>query len=130
MDDDQSVGLGQFAAVLLNESIFGNASFDFITLSDWVELLLWRSWSITIAGEWLDHRLCHFRLVYSGFEHAHVILGGESYVALAEGLQNALWALPASASSSYAGKIWIGDLVSGGRIRERWAHWQDRCPSV
>jgi hypothetical protein len=43
MDDDQSVGLGQFAAVLLNESIFGNASFDFITLSDWVELLLWRS---------------------------------------------------------------------------------------
>jgi hypothetical protein len=48
---------------------------------------------ITIAGERLDHRLYHFRLVYSGFEHAHVILGGESYVALAEGLQNALWAL-------------------------------------
>ena len=32
-------------------------------------------------------------MAYSGFEHAHVILGGESYVALAEGLQNALWAL-------------------------------------
>jgi transposase InsO family protein len=37
--------------------------------------------------------LYHFRLVYSGFAHAHVILGGESYVALAEGLQNALAAL-------------------------------------
>jgi hypothetical protein len=37
--------------------------------------------------------LYHFRLVYSGFEHAHVVLGGESYVALAEGLQNALWEL-------------------------------------
>jgi hypothetical protein len=49
--------------------------------------------AITIAGEPLDHRLYHFRMVYSGFEHAHVILGGESYVALAEGLQNALWAL-------------------------------------
>jgi hypothetical protein len=48
---------------------------------------------VTIASEPLDHRLYHFRLVYSGFEHAHVILGGESYVALAEGLQNALWAL-------------------------------------
>jgi hypothetical protein len=36
------------------------------------------------------------RLAYSGFEHAHVILGGESYVALAEGLQNALWALGGS----------------------------------
>jgi transposase InsO family protein len=49
--------------------------------------------SVTIAGVRLDHRLYHFRLAYSGFEHAHVILGGESYVALAEGLQNALWAL-------------------------------------
>ncbi len=48
---------------------------------------------VTIAGARLDHRLYHFRLAYSGFEHAHVILGGESYVALAEGLQNALWAL-------------------------------------
>ena len=48
---------------------------------------------VTIAGTRLDHRLYHFRLAYSGFEHAHVILGGESYVALAEGLQNALWAL-------------------------------------
>jgi len=48
---------------------------------------------VTIAGEPLDHRLYHFRLAYSGFEHAHVVLGGESYVALAEGLQNALWAL-------------------------------------
>ena len=28
-----------------------------------------------------------------GFEHAHVVLGGESFVALAEGLQNALWPL-------------------------------------
>src|SRR5438552_10798818 len=48
---------------------------------------------ITIAGEPLGHRLYHFRLAFSGFEHAHVVLGGESFVALAEGLQNALWAL-------------------------------------
>ncbi len=48
---------------------------------------------VTIAGAPLDHRLYHFRLAYSGFEHAHVVLGGESFVALAEGLQNALWAL-------------------------------------
>ena len=48
---------------------------------------------VTIAGAPLAHRLYHFRLVYSGFEHAHVVLGGESFVALAEGLQNALWVL-------------------------------------
>lgn len=48
---------------------------------------------VSVAGQALDHRLYHFRLAYSGFEHAHVVLGGESYVALAEGLQNALWSL-------------------------------------
>jgi hypothetical protein len=48
---------------------------------------------ITIAGAALEHRLYHFRLAFSGFEHAEVVLGGESLVALAAGLQNALWAL-------------------------------------
>jgi hypothetical protein len=50
---------------------------------------------ITIAGVPLDHRLYHFRLAFSGWQHAHVALGGESFVALAEGLQNALWELGA-----------------------------------
>src|SRR5579864_3959528 len=48
---------------------------------------------VTVAGVVLGHRLYHFRLAFSGFEHASVVLGGESFVALAEGLQNALWAL-------------------------------------
>jgi len=59
-------------------------------LSDFTEM---GDLAVGIAGVGLDHRLYHFRLACSGFEHAHVILGGESYVALAEGLQNALWAL-------------------------------------
>jgi hypothetical protein len=28
----------------------------------------------------LDHRLYHFRLAFSGFEHAEIVLGGESFV--------------------------------------------------
>jgi hypothetical protein len=48
---------------------------------------------VGIAGAPFDRRLYHFRLAFSGWEHAHVVLGGESFVALAEGLQNALWAL-------------------------------------
>lgn len=59
-------------------------------LSDFTEM---RDLPVRISGVELDHRLYHFRLACSGFEHVHVILGGESYVALAEGLQNALWAL-------------------------------------
>ena len=48
---------------------------------------------VSIAGEPLAHMLYHFRLEYSGFCHAAVVLGGESFVALAGGLQDALWAL-------------------------------------
>ncbi|WP_442780477.1 IS21 family transposase [Ensifer sp. SL37] len=54
-----------------------------------------RSLGVTIAGVPLDHRLYHFVLVYSGWEHGEVVLGGESFTALASGLQNALWSLGA-----------------------------------
>lgn len=45
---------------------------------------------ITIAGEPFEHLLYHYRLAYSGWQYVQVIQGGESFVALAEGLQNAL----------------------------------------
>ncbi len=48
---------------------------------------------VSIAGAPLDHLIYHFRLPNSGFQHGHVILGGESFTALAEGLQNALFTL-------------------------------------
>ena len=37
---------------------------------------------VRIAGARLKHLLYHFRLAYSGFSHAHVVLGGESFTAL------------------------------------------------
>jgi hypothetical protein len=61
-----------------------------VGLSDFTDM---SNLGITVAREPLEHRLYHFRLAYSGFEHAHVVLGGESFVALAAGLQNALWSL-------------------------------------
>lgn len=48
---------------------------------------------VTIAGERFDHRLFHFCLARSGWEHAAVVLGGESFSALSEHLQDALWKL-------------------------------------
>ena len=50
---------------------------------------------VTIGGVPLTHLLYHFRLPYSGFEYADVVLGGESFVALSGGCQNALWLLGA-----------------------------------
>ena len=51
------------------------------------------SLGVTVSGRPLDHMLYHFRLAWSGFAHARVVLGGESFTALAEGLQGALWHL-------------------------------------
>jgi hypothetical protein len=48
---------------------------------------------VSIAGQTLDHRLYHFVLAYSAWEHAEPVLGGESFTALAVGLQNALFSL-------------------------------------
>ena len=56
-------------------------------LSDFTQL---KGMVIAIRGEPLDHRLYHFRLAYSGWCYAKVVLGGESFPALAEGLQTAL----------------------------------------
>ena len=42
---------------------------------------------VSIAGQTLDHRLYHFVLAYSAWEHAEPVLGGESFTALAVGLR-------------------------------------------
>ena len=84
-------------------------------LSDFTEM---NDLGVSVAGVPLDHRLYHFRLIWSGFEHAHVILGGESYVALAEGLQNALWTLggaPAILLSDLERRFegWLPEFMAG-----------------
>jgi len=45
---------------------------------------------ISIGGEPLKHLLYQFRLAYSGWRSVTLVLGGESYAALACGLQRAL----------------------------------------
>jgi hypothetical protein len=45
---------------------------------------------VTISGDPFNHLLYHFRLAFSHWSHIKVIEGGESYTALAEGLQEAL----------------------------------------
>ena len=51
------------------------------------------SLGVIVAGEVFPHRLYQCALAYSGWRHAEVVRGGESFSALAQGLQNALWAL-------------------------------------
>ena len=51
---------------------------------------------ITIDGKAFPHLLYQFRLAFSGWRHVHIIQGGESYSALADGLQSALHTLGGS----------------------------------
>ena len=51
---------------------------------------------ITIAGQPFKHLLYQFRLAYSGWRNVHVVQGGESYSALADGLQSSLHRLGAT----------------------------------
>lgn len=56
-------------------------------ISDFTEL---KGLNITIAGEPFPHLIYHYRLTYSGWQYAQIIQGGESFIGLSEGLQNAL----------------------------------------
>ncbi len=46
---------------------------------------------VTVAGATLLHLLYQFVLAYSGWRYVEVVLGGESFMALSSGLQNAAW---------------------------------------
>jgi transposase InsO family protein len=57
-------------------------------LSDFTHAAVLR---VTIAGVALLHMLYQFALAYSGWRYVEVVLGGESFMALSSGLQNAVW---------------------------------------
>ena len=48
---------------------------------------------VVVAGQPLPHRLYQFALAHSGWRHAEVVEGGESFLALSNGLHTALWRL-------------------------------------
>ena len=75
---------------------------------------------VTVAGEPLPHRLYHFRLAFSGFTHAHVVLQGESFVALAAGLQDALWALGGAPREHRTDSLSAAFRNLGPEVEEDW----------
>ncbi len=88
---------------------------------------------IMIAGEPFEQRLYHFRLPFSGFEYAHVVLGGESFVALAEGLQEVpkvvVGLVRLVRSSSFAPTKTRRSLKTYGLTRPKWQFAMSGQPS-
>ncbi len=58
-------------------------------LSDFTHL---KNVEVTLAGKPFHHILYHYRLAYSGWQSVQIIQGGESFVGLSSGLENALHA--------------------------------------
>ena len=70
---------------------------------------------ITINGKPLNHILYHYRLSYSGWQYVQVILGGESFVGLSQGVQNALHASGGAPQTHRTDSLSAAYRNTGGR---------------
>jgi hypothetical protein len=81
-------------------------------LSDFTHL---KGVTITIQGTPFHHILYHYRLAYSGWQYVQVIQGGESFVGLSSGLQNALAACGGAPQSHRTDSLSAAYRNTGGR---------------
>lgn len=92
--------------------------------SDFTEL---KQVSITIAGKPYEHLLYHYRLAYSGWQYVQVIEGGESFVGLSEGLQNALFACGGAPQQHRTDSLSAAYRNGGGRRKPLTEFYQGLC---
>jgi hypothetical protein len=81
--------------------------------------------TITIARKPLQHILYHYRLAYSGWQYVQVILGGESFIGLAQGLQNALFACGGVPTTHRTDSLSAAYRNTGGRNLQLTCLYQD-----
>ena len=94
-------------------------------LSDFTKL---KGMDITINGQPFEHLIYHYRLAYSGWQYAQIIQGGESFVALSEGLQNALAASGGAPKEHRTDSLSAAYRNSGGhRTKELTRFYDDLC---
>jgi hypothetical protein len=93
-------------------------------ISDFTEL---KGAVITIHGQPFEHLLYHYRLAYSGWRYAQVIQGGESFVALSEGLQNALSASGGAPKEHRTDSLSAAYRNTGGKGRKPLTRCMTTC---
>ena len=94
-------------------------------LSDFTKL---KGMEVTINGAPFEHLIYHYRLAYSGWQYAQIIQGGESFVALSEGLQNALAASGGAPQEHRTDSLSAAYRNSGGhRTKELTQFYEDLC---
>lgn len=94
-------------------------------LSDFTKL---KRVQITLGGKKFKHILYHFRLCYSKWSDIKVVCGGESFTALAEGLQNALARLGGSPLTHRTDSLSAAfKNLSGATIEDMTASYESLC---
>lgn len=94
-------------------------------LSDFTKL---KGMEITINGVVFEHLIYHYRLSYSGWQYAQIVQGGESFVALSEGLQNALSASGGAPKEHRTDSLSAAYRNSGGhRTKELTEFYDELC---
>ena len=91
-------------------------------LSDFTELT---GMTITLGGVPFEHLIYHYRLAFSGWQYAQIIQGGESFVALSEGLQNALHACGGSPKQHRTDSLSAAYRNTGGHRAQSLTHLYD-----
>jgi hypothetical protein len=81
-------------------------------LSDFTQL---KNTTVTINGQDFKHLLYHYRLAYSGWQYVQIVQGGESFISLSQGLQNALNASGGSPQQHRSDSLSAAYKNSGGR---------------
>lgn len=81
-------------------------------LSDFTHL---KGVEITVSGKPFHHILYHYRLAYSGWQYVQVIQGGESFIGLSQGLQNALFACGGAPRTHRTDSLSAAYRNTGGR---------------
>jgi hypothetical protein len=85
-------------------------------LSDFTQL---KNVTVTISGQPFKHLLYHYRLAYSGWQYVQIVQGGESFISLSQGLQNALSASGGSPQQHRSDSLSAAYKNSGGRKRKQ-----------
>jgi hypothetical protein len=85
-------------------------------LSDFTQL---KNVKVTIDGQEFNHLLYHYRLAYSGWQYVEIVQGGESFISLSQGLQNALRASGGSPQQHRSDSLSAAYKNSGGRKQKQ-----------
>jgi hypothetical protein len=93
-------------------------------LSDFTQL---KGVTITINGRSFHHLLYHYRLAYSGWQYVQVIQGGESFVGLSNGLQNALAACGGAPETHRTDRLSAAYRNTGGRNPKLTRLYEEVC---